>query len=217
MSRVLLTGFEPFDGAGINPSQEIVRSLDGWSPPGHRVSALSLPCVFGEARARLHEALRVQAPDIVIALGQAANRPLVSLERVALNFIDAPIPDNAGRQPMECAVINGAPAAYFSSLPLRLILTRLRAAGIPAEISQTAGSYVCNELFYGLMHQVSALAGRVQAAGFIHVPALPGQFGDSRPGMSLAMQTEAVRLAVLATLGHSGREGGGTQSEGRIS
>jgi len=215
---VLLTGFEPFNGARMNPALEIVRALDGWAPAdGHAICGLRLPCVFGEARLRLHDAILVQQPDIVIALGQAANRPAISLERVALNFIDAPIPDNAGCQPIDCAVIPGAPAAYFSTLPLRQILARLRVAGVPAEISQSAGSYVCNELFYGLMHQVAAPGSRVRAAGFIHVPALPGQFDASRPGMLLEAQVEAIRIAVLATLVEPGDALDGGRSEGRLS
>lgn len=217
MSRVLLTGFEPFDGARVNPSQEIVRHLDGWSSPAHRVIGLCLPCAFGEARVRLQQAIDEHEPDVVIALGQAANRPVISLERVALNFIDAPIPDNAGRQPMDCPVVAGSPAAYFSTLPLRMILTRIRAVGLPAEISQTAGSYVCNELFYGLMHQLAIQPGRVRAAGFIHVPALPGQFDDNRRGMSLASQIEAIRIAVLTTLSHAGQDLMSSRSEGRVS
>lgn len=217
MKGVLLTGFEPFAGAGINPAQEIVRALDGEMISGSKVFGRCLPCVFGEARTRLDAAIETLQPELVIAIGQAANRSAVSLERLAANFIDAPIPDNAGQQPMESAVIDDAPAAYFSTLPLRRILERLRAAGIPSEISLTAGSYVCNELFYGLMHRVSMLAGSVRAAGFIHVPAQPGLFEGNRHGMSMELQTEAIRIAVLTTLGRAGCEVMSNRSEGRIS
>lgn len=200
MARVLLTGFEPFAGALRNPAQDIVLALDGWSPPGHQVIGVSLPCVFGQARRIMEEAIISHAPDVVLALGMAANRSAVSVERVAVNFMDARTPDNAGRQPVDCAVVDDGPAAYFSTLPLRHILARLRANGIPAEMSMSAGTYVCNEVFYGLMHMVSEALPGVRAAGFIHVPALPGQFGPSQPGMPLDLQCQAIRVAVLASV-----------------
>jgi pyroglutamyl-peptidase len=217
MACVLVTGFEPFDGAGVNPAQEIVRALDGWAHAGYQVVAISLPCVFGQARACLNAAINAHQPEVVVAIGQAANRSAISLERIAVNFIDARIPDNAGQQPIDCAVIEAAPAAYFSTLPLRRILAQLRAMDIPAEISLTAGSYVCNELFYGLMHQTCTQPDKVRAAGFIHVPALPGQFASPRAGMPLDMQVEAVRMAIIATLEDPGDVLTGLGSEGALS
>ncbi len=217
MSTVLLAGFEPFAGAGINPAQEIAHALDTWQPiDGHNVVGISLPCEFGKARECLNNARTMHQATVVLALGLAANRSHISLEKIAANFIDARIPDNAGIQPIDCAVIEGAPAAYFSSLPLRRILAQLRAVAIPAEISLTAGSYVCNELFYGLMHQTATHPDGIQAAGFIHVPALPGQFAEHR-GMPLQQQLEAIRLAILSTLDDSATEQITPGSEGSFS
>lgn len=217
VARVLLAGFEPFGGALANPAQEIVRSLDGWSPPGHQVIGVSLPCVFGQARRILQEAITLHRPDVVLAIGMAANRSAVSLERVAVNFIDARMPDNAGQRPIDCAVVDDGPAAYFSTLPLRPILARLRANGIPAEVSMSAGTYVCNELFYGLMHLVSGERMGVRAAGFIHVPALSGSFDPSHPGMPLDLQCQAIRLAVMASVDEASAAMAHVSSEGSIS
>ncbi len=217
MTRVLLTGFEPFGGAVINPAQDIVRALDGWLPPGHQVRGVILPCAFGQARLSLHAAITAHRPDVVLAIGMAANRSTISLERVAVNFVDARMPDNAGQQPIDCAVVDDGPVAYFSTLPLRQILARLRANAIPAEVSMSAGTYVCNELFYGLMHLVANTKQVVRAAGFIHVPALPGPHGPLHAGMPLDMQTQAIRLAVLAAADPAAALAQEVRSEGWIS
>jgi pyroglutamyl-peptidase len=196
LTTILLTGFEPFDGAAINPSWEAVRALDGWSGPGFQVAARQLPCVFGAAGDALRAALDELRPDIVIAVGQAGGRAELSLERVAINVDDARIPDNAGAQPVDAPVVAGGPAAYFSTLPIKAIVGALRLRGFAAGVSQTAGTFVCNHVFYGLMH---ASAGTALKAGFIHVPFLPEQAAQrpERPAaMALADIVDGLRIAV---------------------
>ncbi|WP_019561071.1 MULTISPECIES: pyroglutamyl-peptidase I [Caldimonas] len=196
--NILLTGFEPFDGDALNPSQALAQALHGQSVDGAPITGVVLPCVFGEALDRLHHALEQHRPDLVLALGQAGGRADLSLERVAINIDDARIPDNAGRQPIDTPVVPGGPAAYFSTLPIKAIVAELRAAGLPASVSQTAGTFVCNHVFYGLMH---ALATRHPDArgGFMHVPLLPEQAArQSPPAASMALET--MRQGVLVAL-----------------
>src|SRR5471032_1508023 len=168
---VLLTGFESFGGESVNPSWEIARALDGWVVEGHTVRAMQLPCAFGDALRMLDEALAAQRPDLVMCLGQAGGRAEISVERVALNVDDARIPDNLGRQPIDAAVVPGGPAAYFSTLPIKAIARDVRATGIPAAVSNTAGTFVCNHVFYALMHSLATRPELARArGGFVHVP-----------------------------------------------
>jgi pyroglutamyl-peptidase len=193
---VLLTGFEPFNGATINPSWEAVRALDGWSGPGFAVVARQLPCVFGTALDVLRESIAGVKPDIVIAVGQAGGRSEMSLERVAINVDDASIRDNAGNQPVDTPIAAEGPAAYFTTLPVKAIVKALRLRGFPSGVSQTAGTFVCNHVFYGLMHHA---VGQPVKAGFIHVPFLPEQAADRPerpPSMALRDIVDALRIAV---------------------
>ena len=198
---VLLTGFEPFNGADVNPSWEAARALDGWSGPGFQVAARELPCVFGRANLALFDAIDALQPDIVIAVGQAGGRHEISVERVALNVADATMPDNAGQQPVDATIADGGPAAYFSTLPIKAIVRALRLRGFPAGVSQTAGTFVCNHVFYGLMQHAQ---GRGLKAGFIHVPFLPEQAAgrsDAAPSMALGDIIDGLRIAVEVTVG----------------
>lgn len=199
--RILLTGFEPFGGDPVNPSEQVLQALVGWRPARDaEIHTRRLPCVFGGALRELQDALLAVQPELVIALGLAGRRNAVSVERVAVNLEDARIPDNAGAQPMDRPVVPGAPAAYFSTLPVKAIVAALHAAGIPAELSMSAGSFVCNHVFYGLAHTI-ATRGRHVRGGFIHLPALPGQMsGEGRPGLPLDVMAEAVRIAVTTAL-----------------
>jgi pyroglutamyl-peptidase len=188
-TTVLLTGFEPFNKEIINPAWEAVRALDGWSGDGFAVEVLQLPCVFGEANRVIGAAVDRLQPALVIAVGQAGGRVDLSVERVAINVDDAPIPDNAQRQLVDAAIVPGGPAAYFSTLPIKAIVRSLKAAGIPASVSQTAGTFVCNHVFYGLMHRTT---GSAVKAGFIHIPYLPEQ-AARHPGMASMALAEVVR------------------------
>jgi pyroglutamyl-peptidase len=196
---ILLTGFEPFGGESVNPSWEIARSLDGWACDGRPVHALRLSCVFGEALRELDAALANHTPELVVCLGQAGGRTEISIERVAINVDDARIPDNRGRQPVDDAIVAGGPAAYFSTLPIKAIAHDVRAAGIAAAVSNTAGTFVCNHVFYALMHRLATTPALARTrGGFVHVPYTPEQVAG-RSGvasMALASQVEGVRLAL---------------------
>ncbi|MBV9517421.1 MAG: pyroglutamyl-peptidase I [Hyphomicrobiales bacterium] len=198
---ILLTGFEPFDGEVDNPSWEAVRPLDGERVDGHRIAARLMPCVFGEAIDRLEDEIAALDPQIVICVGQAGGRAEISVERVAINLDDARIPDNAGTQPLDRPVVSKGPVAYFSSLPVKAIVRDLHGAGIPAAPSQTAGTFVCNHIFFGACH-VRATRRLKFRTGFIHVPYSPAQAVNHPgvPSLAVPVVTEALRIAVATTL-----------------
>jgi pyroglutamyl-peptidase len=201
LPKVLLTAFEPFAGDVINPSQEIALGLTGSTIGGHSVVMHVLPVAFGETAHTLRDALQVERPAMVIALGQAGGRSEISLERVAINLIDARIADNAGAQPIDRPVVAGGPSAYFSTLPVKAMRNALHAEGIPAQLSFTAGSFVCNQVFYLLMHELASM--RLPArAGFVHVPYLPVQAAQhpGAPSMSLETMVAGLRFAIAAAI-----------------
>lgn len=197
---VLLTGFAPFGGESENPSWDAVRRLDGEVLSGHRVVARCLPVAFGASLQALRAAIEEAAPALVLCVGQAGGRAQLALERVAINIDDARIADNLGAQPIDRPIVEGGPAAYFSDLPIKAMRAALLAAGIPAEISQTAGTYVCNHVFYGLMHALRGRAG--VRGGFIHVPYAPAQAAHHPGAPSLAIETVAagLRMALRTAL-----------------
>ncbi|MDK1379022.1 pyroglutamyl-peptidase I [Ralstonia nicotianae] len=213
MTTVLITGIEPFESDPTNPSWDIARALDGERIDGATLVARQLPCVFGRANRELVAAIEATQPSLVLALGLASGRSELSVERVAINVIDARIPDNAGNQPVDVPVVADGPAAYFSSLPIKAIVHALRAAGVPAAVSQSAGTYNCNHLFYGLMHHIATRAPRMRG-GFIHVPATPELAAQhpGRPSLRLDAQIAGMRVAVRTALATQGdlRLSGGT-------
>ena len=199
LKTILLTGFEPFNREAINPAWEAVRALDGWRTDSFKVQAVQLPCVFGQAGDVLAHAIADSAPGVVIAVGQAGGRSDISIERVAINVDDAPIPDNAETRPVDRAIVREGPAAYFSTLPIKAIAQAIRAGGVPAAVSQSAGTFVCNHVFYALMHQLSRLpASAGVRGGFIHVPYLPQQAAahPGQPSMALADIIAGLRIAI---------------------
>ena len=201
MRRVLLTGFEPFDGDAVNPSWEVARSLDGEVLGGATVQALQLPCVFGAARDALWQALEGGTFDLLLSLGLAGNRPDVTVERIAINVDDARIPDNAGQQPVDGPVVAGGPVAYWASLPIKRMVAAVRAAGVPASVSQSAGTFVCNHVFYAGAHWTAMRQPQLRV-GFLHLPLLLSQAVDKPgcTGMALETQVLAVRAALAAAL-----------------
>lgn len=172
MIDVLLSGFEPFAVAVENESwQAVSRALPVLRESGLRVEALELPVEFGRAGDLLEQAVRTHRPALVIAVGLAAGRSGITPERVAINVRDARIPDNAGASPIDEPVVPGSPVGHFTSLPIKAMVAALGEAGIPGSVSQTAGTYVCNDVFYRLQHLLatdSELAG--VRGGFVHVP-----------------------------------------------
>lgn len=203
MSRtpvVLITGFDPFGGEAVNPSQRIAQALDGEVVAGHRVVGATLPTQFGASLPALQALLRRHRPVLVLAIGQAGGREGISLERVAINLIDARIPDNAGSQPVDVRIVDNAANAYFSTLPIKAMLQRLHKAKIPAALSQTAGTFVCNQVFFGLQHALRRRHG--VRGGFIHVPYLPEQTAQHAAAPSLPLETmiAAIRLCLEVAL-----------------
>ena len=207
--KILITGFEPFGGETINPSQAIAQNLHGTEIGGHEVVGVLLPGVFGAANRELSRQLRAIRPSLVVCLGQAGGRAAITPERVAINVDDARIPDNAGAQPVDRPVVQGGPAAYFSTLPLKAIVAGLRADGVPAEVSQTAGTFVCNHVFYGLMHALRRRPG--VRGGFIHVPFLPEQAKKGQASLALDTMVAAIaRVTEIAlNVRRDTRVGGG--------
>ncbi len=191
MQTLLLTGFEPFDQDAVNPSWEAVRQLDGERLGADvQIVARCLPCAFATAPDCLARLIAELRPSMVIATGLGPGRSDISIERVAININDARIPDNLGEQPVDTPVVPDGPAAYFTTLPAKAMVRAIREAGIAASVSQTAGTFVCNQVFYRLQH---LLAGSGVRSGFIHVPRLPG---TREPSMALASQVEGLRVAV---------------------
>lgn len=202
---ILLTGFAPFGGETDNPSWDAVRRLDGASIAGndgaeHRIVARCLPVAFGQCLDELNQAIDSLRPALVLCVGQAGGRAQLSLERIAINLDDARIADNRGAQPIDEPVVADGPAAYFTDLPIKAMLAALRTAGIPAEVSQTAGTYVCNHLFYGLMHTLRGHDG--VRGGFIHIPYAPAQAARHAGAPSLAIDTvvQGLRVALETAL-----------------
>lgn len=201
--RVLVAGFEPFENDPVNPAWEIARTLDGWACEGAVVQAVQLPCVFGRAIDTLDAALAGPPPQLVLCLGAAGGRTEISMERAALNIDDARIPDNVGQQPIDLPVVKDGPAAYFATLPIKAMVRDMRAAGLPAAVSNSAGTFVCNHIFYALMHRLATRPALAHArGGFVHVPYLPEQT-TAKPGvasMALATQVDAMRVAIRTAL-----------------
>lgn len=217
--KALVTGFEPFGEDPINPSREALRLL----PPrlgGLEIATRVLPTAFDAALGALEDALATTAPDVVLCLGLAGGRAALSLERVAINIDDARIPDNAGRQPIDRPVVRDGPAAYFTNLAIKAAVAELRAAGLPAVVSNTAGTFVCNHVFYGLMH-LSAIRRLALRGGFLHLPYLPSQAArhDNAPSMALddIVRGVAIVLEVAATRSEDIAAPEGAISQGAIS
>jgi pyroglutamyl-peptidase len=193
MARVLMTGFAPFGGEPVNPSWQAVSLLGA---RGDDIAAVELPCEFAASLPALRRAVEEHRPSLVVCVGQAGGRLDVTPERVAINLIDARIPDNAGARPVDVPVVPDGPAAYFTTLPVKACVAAIRAAGVPASVSHTAGTYVCNQVFYGLMHLLSTLPD--VRGGFVHVPFSPEQVAASgKAAPSLGVDRVADALEVL--------------------
>jgi pyroglutamyl-peptidase len=204
---VLVTGFDAFGGDTHNSSWLLAQALDGLDLGGTRVRAAQLPTRFSATDAALRALVAAVPPQrlrAVLALGQAASRAALSFERVAVNWIDARIPDNEGAQPLDRPVLPGAAAARFTTLPIKTMVAAARAEGVPAEVSYTAGSFVCNQAFYLLQHRLRRRRG--VASGFVHVPALPGPLAleDMVRGLQAGLKA-LLELPPAADLDTEGR------------
>jgi len=193
---ILLTGFAPFDGEHINPSWEAVRGFDGREIAGHRIDVQRLPVEFHTAREHLREALLARRYAAVLCIGQAGGRSSISLERVAINLADARMADNANYQPQMQPLIAGAPNAYFAPCRLESALAALHAASIPAEISLSAGSFVCNDVFFGLCHFHATEQASLRGT-FVHIPYAPQQvLQRPLPSMPIEMVQRAIEVLI---------------------
>ncbi|WP_020669760.1 pyroglutamyl-peptidase I [Amycolatopsis nigrescens] len=198
MVTVLLTGFEAFGGERVNPSWQAVSLLARWRP---ELRVAELPCEFRRSLPALRAAIEEHQPELVICTGQAGGREGVTPERVAVNLMDARIQDNAGDQPLDLPVLPGGPVGYFGSLPVKACVAAIRAAGLPASVSQTAGTFVCNQVFYGLMHLLATERPGVRG-GFVHVPYSPEQAPAGVPSLPVADCARALGALVDAALEH---------------
>ena len=199
--KLLFSGFDPFDGENVNPSQLVLPILErNLSDSDCQVRSLVLPVSFRSSFAEMEKVVRDWHPDVVISMGQAGGRSKVCFERVALNLVNAEIPDNDGAQPAEGPIVPGAPLALPSTLPLAQMQAAAQACGVASALSSTAGLYVCNYLMYRMLF---TWRFSVRRAGFIHLPYLPEQISGKPAGtasMSLDDQARALTVAIEAAL-----------------
>ena len=201
--KLLITGFDPFGGESVNPAFEAVRLLPD-EIAGFKLCKLEIPTEFIRSGVILKGALRTEQPDAVLCVGQAGGRTAVTPERVAINLMDARIPDNAGYQPIDEPIAPDGPAAYFSTLPVKAIAERIQSAGLPAAVSNTAGTYVCNSLLYTLLHTAAREYPSLRG-GFIHVPYAIEQLSGKPKGtygMDLRDIARALTCSVEAIAEH---------------
>ena len=192
MKHLLITGFDPFGGETVNPSWEAVSRLP--DAVGHyRLTKLQIPTVFSAAADAVLAA--AENVDVILCVGQAGGRDAVTPERIAVNMASAGIPDNSGNQPVEASILPGGPDGIFSTVPVAAMAAAITAAGLPGKISNTAGTFVCNDTLYRLLTHFAGTGTRV---GFVHVPWLPEQAKEGAPSMSLAEITAALTAAIGA-------------------
>ena len=195
---ILVTGFEPYTPYKVNPTEELARGVEGARIRDAVVRGAVLPVHHAESAGRVGELLLDVRPDVVLHLGLAGGRASLALERVAVNVMDYAVPDNAGCQKIDELCVPNGPTAYFATLPLRSILTRLTDAGIPAYISDTAGTYLCNQTLYTTLHAVAGMVTPPRV-GFLHVPLLPAMVAASgldQPSMDFLVMQRAVHLTL---------------------
>ena len=192
MKRILVTGFDPFGGQPVNPAREAVMRLPD-TVGGYEITKLEIPTVFGLAAETVLQAVSELQPHAILCVGQAGGRSAVTPEVVAINLREASIPDNAGNSPVNTPVVENAPAAYFATLPVRDMVQAVKERGIPCALSYTAGTFVCNDLLYTLLHHYRDTDVKV---GFVHIPFLPEQAGEGVPSMELDTVVEALTAMI---------------------
>ena len=198
--KVLVTGFDPFGGEPINPAWEAVKAMKDTIAGAESVK-MQIPTVVGKSIEKIHQKMKELQPDLVISVGQAGGRFGVTPERVAINVTDARIPDNEGNQPIDEPIFSDGPAAYFSNLPVKAMVQAIKDAGYPSVLSNSAGTYICNHVMYGILYYIEKEFPNVRG-GFIHVPYAPSQVVNkpSTPSMALADITASLEAAVAAAI-----------------
>ncbi|MEM9790503.1 MAG: pyroglutamyl-peptidase I [Planctomycetota bacterium] len=209
MTRVLLTGFGDWAGSRDNPAEAVAEALSGETVAGAAVEHVIAPSVFKEMVPSVTARIDAVSPDVVIMMGEYGGRASLTVERLAQNLIDATrygFGDETGDEPQDRPVVEGGPAAYYATLPIRAMVRAMRDAGVPADISDTAATFGCNLLMYGVLHHV-ATNGRPIRAGWVHLPSLPKTAALEKnlgmPSMSLATQVEGVRAGIAAAVTHA--------------
>ena len=198
--KILVTGFDPFGGEKINPALETIKRLPD-TILGSQIIKLEIPTVVGKSLAKIKEAVEKENPDVVLSIGQAGGRSEITVERVGINIDDCRIPDNEGNQPIDEPVVKGGPAAYFVTVPIKAIVENIKAHNIPASISNTAGTFICNHVCYGVAHLVAqrTAAGKPMKSGFIHIPFLPEQV-IGKPALTPSMSLETIVSGITHAL-----------------
>ena len=197
--KILVTGFDPFGGESVNPAYEAVKLLPDVIG-GAEIFKLEIPTVFSKSGPAVEEGIRKYQPDVVICVGQAGGRASISVEKVAINFVDARIPDNNGEQPLDEPLQADGPAAYFATLPVKAMVQHVKEAGLPCYLSFTAGTYVCNSIMYNVLYMCEKRYPGIRA-GFIHVPYACGQVIDkanTTPSMPLETIAKSLEYAIEA-------------------
>ena len=194
MKQLLITGFDPFGGASVNPAREAVMALPD-VVGDYALTKLEIPTVFGLAAETVLQAAEILCPDVILCVGQAGGRAAITPEVVAINLREASIPDNLGYTPQNQPVVAHAPAAYFSTLPVRAMAEGVKAAGIPCSLSYSAGVFVCNDLLYTLLHHYDGTDTRV---GFVHIPYLPEQAKEGVASLPLEDAVKGLTAAIQA-------------------
>ena len=194
--KLLLTAFSPFGGEKINPSLEAVKLVKDKILETDIIK-LEVPTVFGKSIKIVADTIEKEKPDYVLCIGQAGGRYGITPERVAINIDDARIPDNEGNQPIDIPIFADGEPAYFSNLPVKAMVEEIRKEGLPASLSNSAGTYVCNHLMYGVLYTLSKKFKEVKG-GFIHVPFVPEQTVDKpdKPSMSLTDIVRGLEAAI---------------------
>lgn len=201
--KILITGFDPFGGESVNPALEAVKKLPD-TILGQEVIKIEIPTVFRKAVEKIEENIEKHNPDVVISVGQAGGRFGITPERVAINIDDARIQDNEGNQPIDIAIYEDGENAYFTNLPIKAMVKEMNDNGIPASVSNTAGTFVCNHVMYGILYLIDKKYPNMRG-GFIHVPYIPSQVTTkpNMPSMSADDITKGLELSIKAIIENS--------------
>ena len=198
--KVLITGFDPFGGENINPALEAIKKLPD-TIAGAEIIKIEIPTIFRKSLEKIEENITKHNPDIVISIGQAGGRFGITPERVAINIDDARIPDNESKQPIDTCIFKDGDTAYFTTLPIKAMVRKMKEGNIPCSVSNTAGTFVCNHVMYGILYMAAKKYPNIKG-GFIHVPYIPSQVLDkaNMPSMSLDDISKGLELCIYASV-----------------